>query len=52
MTLRNTAISLLRVDGHDNIAKALRHNARHANRPTKLLLSSQNANLPRPCRSP
>jgi len=40
MALRNTAISLLRRDGHDNIAKALRHNARHPNRPIKLLLSS------------
>jgi hypothetical protein len=38
--LRNTAISLLRLDGHDNVAKALRHNARHPNRPIKLLLSS------------
>src|SRR5215469_15374049 len=27
-TLRNTAIGLLRLDGHTNIAKALRHNAR------------------------
>ncbi|HZE18372.1 MAG TPA: transposase [Mycobacterium sp.] len=32
-TLRNTAISLLRLDGHDNIAKALRHNARSPHRP-------------------
>ncbi|ETZ97287.1 hypothetical protein I546_7134 [Mycobacterium kansasii 732] len=38
-TLRNTAISLLRLDGHDNIAKALRHNARHPHRAVKLLLS-------------
>lgn len=39
-TLRNTAISLLRLDGHDNIAKALRHNARNPHRPIKLLLTS------------
>jgi predicted transposase YbfD/YdcC len=40
MALRNTAIRLLRLDGRDNIANALRHNARHPNRPIKLLLSS------------
>lgn len=39
-TLRNTAIGLLRLDGHDNIAKALRHNARNPQRPIKLLLTS------------
>ena len=38
-TLRNTAISVLRLDGHDNIAKALRHNARNPHRPVKLLLT-------------
>ena len=38
-TLRNTAISVLRLDGHDNIAKALRHNARSPHRPVKLLLT-------------
>ena len=38
-TLRNTAISLLRLDGHDNIAKALRHNAKDPYRPLKLLLN-------------
>jgi predicted transposase YbfD/YdcC len=38
-TLRNTAISLLRLDGHTNIAKALRHNARDPYRPLKLLLN-------------
>lgn len=38
-TLRNTAIGLLRLDGHDNIAKALRHNARNPHRPVKLLLT-------------
>jgi hypothetical protein len=39
-TLHNTAIGLLRLDGHDNIAKALRHNARNPQRPIKLLLTS------------
>lgn len=39
-TLRNTVISILRLDGHDNIAKALRHNARSSHRPIKLLLTS------------
>lgn len=39
-TLRNTAIGLLRLDGHTNIAKALRHNARNPYRPLKLLLTS------------
>jgi predicted transposase YbfD/YdcC len=38
--LRNTAIGLLRLDGHDNIAKALRRNARNPHRPIKLLLTS------------
>lgn len=38
-TLRNTAIGLLRLDGHTNIAKALRHNARDPRRPLKLLLN-------------
>jgi len=37
--LRNTAIGLLRLDGHDNIAKALRHHARDPHRPIKLLLT-------------
>jgi predicted transposase YbfD/YdcC len=39
-TLRNTAISLLRLQGHNDIAKALRHNARNPRRPIKLLLTS------------
>jgi len=39
-TLRNTAISLLRLDGWDNIAAALRHHARHPEAPLKLLLTS------------
>lgn len=38
-TLRNTALGLLRLDGHDNIAKALRHNARDPQRPIRLLLN-------------
>ena len=38
-TLRNTALSVLRLNGHDNIAKALRHNARSPHRPVKLLLT-------------
>jgi predicted transposase YbfD/YdcC len=36
-SLRNLAIGLLRAAGHTNIAKALRHNARDAFRPLKLL---------------
>lgn len=36
-TLRNTAISLLRLDGATNIAAALRHNARHNRRILKLM---------------
>lgn len=39
-TLRNTAISLLRLDGWTNIAAALRHHARDATRPVNLLLTS------------
>jgi predicted transposase YbfD/YdcC len=38
-TLRNTAISLLRLAGHTNIAAALRHHARDYNRPIELLLA-------------
>jgi hypothetical protein len=30
---------MLRLDDHDNIAKALRHNARSPHRPIKLLLT-------------
>ncbi|MCX5233443.1 ISAs1 family transposase [Streptomyces sp. NBC_00233] len=37
--LRNTAITLLRLDGHHNIAAALRHHARDTDRPINLLLS-------------
>jgi hypothetical protein len=36
-SLRNLAIGLLRAAGHTDIAKALRHNARDAFRPLKLL---------------
>jgi predicted transposase YbfD/YdcC len=36
-TLRNVAISLLRLAGRTNIAQALRHNARNPNRPLQLL---------------
>jgi predicted transposase YbfD/YdcC len=38
-TLRNTVIGLLRLDGHTNIAAALRHHARDHHRPIKLLLN-------------
>jgi hypothetical protein len=34
-----SAISVLRLDGHDNIAKTLHHNARSPHRPVKLLLT-------------
>src|SRR5262249_20354713 len=36
-SLRNLAIGILRAAGHTNIAKALRHNARDAFRPLRLL---------------
>ena len=39
-SLRNTAISLLRLNGWDNIAAALRHHARHPDAPLELLLTS------------
>ncbi len=38
-TLRSTAISLLRLTGINDIAKATRHHARDATRPAKLLLT-------------
>lgn len=38
-TLRNTAISLLRLAGHTSIAAALRHHTRDFNRPVELLLT-------------
>jgi hypothetical protein len=39
-TLRNLAISLLRLTGATNIAKALRHHARDTQGPLTLLLTS------------
>ncbi|SDZ49009.1 Transposase DDE domain-containing protein [Saccharopolyspora shandongensis] len=39
-SLRNTAISLLRLAGHTNISAACRHHARDSNRPVELLLTS------------
>lgn len=36
-TLRNTAVSILRLAGHDNIAAALRHHSRNPHRPVDLL---------------
>jgi len=39
-SIRNLAISLLRLAGHTNIAKALRHNARKPKRAIKLVLTS------------
>lgn len=39
-TLRNTAISLLRLAGATNIAASLRHHAARADRPITLLLTS------------
>lgn len=38
-TVRNTAISLLRLDGWTNIAQALRHHARNVERPIALMLT-------------
>ncbi|WP_246353307.1 ISAs1 family transposase [Streptomyces fulvorobeus] len=38
--LRNTAITLLRLAGHQNIAAALRHHARDTDRPSNLFLTS------------
>ena len=38
-TVRNTAISLLRLDGWTNIAEATRHHARDPERPITLLLT-------------
>ncbi|MFE7359086.1 ISAs1 family transposase [Streptomyces sp. NPDC057543] len=39
-SLRNTAITLLRLHGHHNIAAALRHYARATDRPIDLLLTA------------
>lgn len=38
-TIRNTAVSLLRLAGWTNIAAALRHHARDHSRPINLLLT-------------
>ncbi|MEV5646382.1 ISAs1 family transposase, partial [Streptomyces flaveolus] len=38
--LRNTAITLLRLHGHQNIAAALRHHARDTDRPVNLFLTA------------
>ncbi len=38
-TLRNTAISLLRLNGHTNIASGLRHHARHPDQAAACLLT-------------
>ncbi len=38
--IRNLAISLLRLAGHTNIAKALRHHARKPQRAITLILTS------------
>lgn len=45
-TLRNTAISLLRLDGWSNIAAGLRHHARTSGAATALVLTCANATLP------
>ncbi|MBV6760555.1 ISAs1 family transposase [Rhodococcus opacus] len=45
-SLRNLAISLLRLTGHHNIAQALRYIARDADRALKLLTTSPNTTLP------
>ncbi|MFF1462904.1 ISAs1 family transposase [Streptomyces sp. NPDC058330] len=39
-TLRNTTITLLRLNGHRNIAAALRHHARDTDRPINLFLTA------------
>ena len=39
-SLRNTAITLLRLHGHQNIAAALRHHARDIDRPINLFLTA------------
>lgn len=39
-SIRNTAISLLRLNGWTNIAAGLRHHARDCRRPTELILTS------------
>ncbi|WP_067357209.1 hypothetical protein [Streptomyces noursei] len=39
-SLRNTAITLLRLHGHTNIAAALRHHSRNTARPVHLVLTA------------
>ena len=39
-SLRNLALSILRINGNTNIAHALRHHAWDPLRPTELLLTS------------
>jgi hypothetical protein len=39
-TCRNTAISILRIDGWDNVAAGLRHHARHPDHALALVLTS------------
>jgi predicted transposase YbfD/YdcC len=45
-SLRNVVISVLRLAGHDNIARALRYMARDPNRALNLLATSSNTTLP------
>ena len=47
-TLRSLAISILRLDGHDNIAAANRHHSRDPHRMLKATSSCMNATLPCP----
>lgn len=48
-TLRNTAISMLRLAGAANIAAAQRHHAAKPSRPINLVLTPSNRTLPEPC---
>lgn len=47
-SLRNLVLSLLRLNGHTNIAKALRRNATRPKRAITLITTSWNATLPQP----
>ncbi len=38
--LRNLTLNILRLTGHTNIARALRHYARHTDQATKLLTTT------------
>lgn len=51
-TLRNTVISLLRLDDEPNFASARRHYARNPIHPIDFILTSQNATLPGPSLTP